>query len=74
MVVKSNLKVIMAKKKISSLSELQRLTGISRPIIYRIADDELIRKVTFDKLITVCEAIGCEFDELVIMRYEDANR
>jgi putative transcriptional regulator len=61
--VKSNLHTLMGQKKIKSINQLSQLTGISRPTLTRIYNDESdrIELLTIQKL---CEFFECEVGDL----------
>lgn len=69
--VRSNLHVLMGKHKIKSINQLANETGISRPTLTRIYNDEMdrIELLTIQKL---CDFFGClPGDILVLEETED---
>jgi putative transcriptional regulator len=69
--VKSNLHVLMGKKKIKSINQLANETGISRPTLTRIYNDEMdrIELLTIQKL---CDFFDCLPGDLLVLE-EDLN-
>lgn len=68
--VKSNLHVLMGKKKIKSINSLAIETGISRPTLTRIYNDEMdrIELLTIQKL---CEFFDCLPGDLLVLEDVD---
>jgi putative transcriptional regulator len=64
--VKSNLHVLMGKKKIRSINQLAIETGISRPTLTRIYNDESdrIELLTIAKL---CDFFNCLPGDLLVL-------
>lgn len=62
--VKLNLAPLMANSNIKSVSELSRITGISRPTLYKHAKGEakVIENRTIEKL---CNAFNCEIKDIL---------
>lgn len=68
MSLKSNLPVLMAERKIKSVSQLQELTGLSRNAINRAmddTDDKRISGTTLSTLIKICDALQCSLSDLI---------
>jgi putative transcriptional regulator len=70
--VKSNLHVLMGKKKIKSINQLANDTGISRPTLTRIYNDEMdrIELLTIQKL---CDFFDCLPGDLLVLE-EDTDK
>lgn len=64
-IVKVNLKVEMAKAKIKNISELSRLTGISRYSLTKYCSPEGMNDITLKTLIKICTALKCNIDDLI---------
>ena len=62
--VKSNLHVLMGKKKIKSINQLAIETGISRPTLTRIYYDQSDR-IEFGTIEKLCDFFDCEVGELI---------
>lgn len=67
--VKSNLHVLMGKKKIKSINQLANETGLSRPTLTRIYNDDMdrIELLTIQKL---CDFFECEPGDLLVLEGE----
>lgn len=65
----NNLRVIMAKKKMS-ISKLSRKTGLSRTTIFNLYYEKSkgIEFVTLDK---ICKALQCSIEEVIISPAEN---
>ena len=61
--VKSNLHILMGEKKIRSINQLSKETGISRPTLTRIYNDESDR-IEFTTIYKLCQFFGCEVGDL----------
>lgn len=73
--LKSNLAVIMAARKIKSVTQLQDKTGLSRNAINRVLndEDEKIKGTTLLTLIKICDALNCSLDELIEYKKENGD-
>lgn len=61
--IKSNLHILMGEKKIRSINQLCKETGISRPTLTRIYNDESDR-IEFTTIYKLCQFFGCEVGDL----------
>lgn len=61
--IKSNLHILMGEKKIRSINQLSKDTGISRPTLTRIYNDESDR-IEFTTIYKLCQFFGCEVGDL----------
>ncbi|MGM7719408.1 helix-turn-helix domain-containing protein [Metabacillus sp. Hm71] len=61
--IKSNLHILMGEKKIRSINQLSKETGISRPTLTRIYNDESDR-IEFTTIYKLCQFFGCEVGDL----------
>lgn len=68
--VKSNLHVLMGKKKIRSINQLAIETGISRPTLTRIYNDQSDR-IEFGTIAKLCEFFECTPGELLVLEDEE---
>lgn len=66
--IKSKLHILMHDNKIKSIAKLSELTGISRPTLYRLHNDDgdRIEYGTLDKL---CKFFNCDVGDL--LKYEE---
>lgn len=65
MSVKNNLRIVMAQKRIDSVSELMQLTGLSRNALNKLWHDDDIESVKLGTLIQVCDALDIKLSELM---------
>lgn len=65
MKVVSNIRMIMAKKNIDNISELVRITGVSRNSINKLWHNENVSSLKLDTLITICEKLDVELSDLI---------
>lgn len=61
--VKSNLHILMGQKKIKSINQLSKETGISRPTLTRIYNDESDR-IEMETIYKLCTFFGCNVGDL----------
>lgn len=62
--IKSRLHILMHDHKVKSISKLSELTGISRPTLYRLQNDDGDR-IEYGTLNTLCAFFDCELGELL---------
>ncbi|MEC3421812.1 helix-turn-helix transcriptional regulator, partial [Bacillus cereus] len=65
MKVVSNIRMIMAKKNIDNISDLVRITGVSRNSINKLWHNENVSSLKLDTLITICEKLDVELLDLI---------
>ncbi|WP_232289621.1 helix-turn-helix domain-containing protein, partial [Bacillus thuringiensis] len=63
--VVSNIRMIMAKKNIDNISDLVRITGVSRNSINKLWHNENVSSLKLDTLITICEKLDVELLDLI---------
>lgn len=68
--IKSRLHILMGEKKIRSIHELSRLTGISRPTLTRLYNDESDR-LDFGTITTLCDFFDVPLSELLTLVEEE---
>lgn len=70
LVVRHNLPLLMAKKRIKSIKELSRITGYDYVTLYRFSS--YVYKKTDNKLIAdLCEFFGCNVGDLLYLEEEN---
>lgn len=67
MELKINLEELMWQKRIKSISKLSEMTGISRQTLHRLSDNKSAG-VQLSTLETLCKALDCDIDELIIKK------
>ncbi|MDQ0257952.1 putative transcriptional regulator [Evansella vedderi] len=65
MAITNNLRIIMAKKKIDSVSELMLITHLSRNALNKLYHDEDIDTVKLGTLIKLCDSLNVPLSELL---------
>ncbi|MBD2800901.1 helix-turn-helix transcriptional regulator [Xenorhabdus sp. M] len=65
MKVVSNIRMIMAKKNIDNISDLVRITGVSRNSINKLWHNENVSSLKLETLITICEKLDVELSDLI---------
>jgi putative transcriptional regulator len=62
----------MAVKRINSLTELMRITKLSRNALNKLWHDEEVETVKLETLMKICDALGISLSELV--EYDPGER
>ncbi|AFV22207.1 helix-turn-helix transcriptional regulator [Bacillus mycoides] len=73
MKVVSNIRMIMAKKNIDNISDLVRITGVSRNSINKLWHNENVSSLKLDTLITICEKLDVELLDLIEYIRDDSE-
>lgn len=68
--VKFKLHILMGKHKIRSISQLSKETGLSRPTLTKIYDNETFR-VEFETIEKLCEYFDCDVVDLMNLEKEE---
>lgn len=63
--VQNNLRIIMAKKRIDSLSDLINKTGLSRKILNKLWHNEDLESVKLGTLLVICERLEIPLSDLI---------
>lgn len=61
----NNIRMIMATKNIDNISELLRITGVSRNSINKLWHNENVSSLRLDTLITICEKLDVKLSDLI---------
>ena len=61
--LKNNLRILMAKKDIRSISELERKSGVSRQVLDRLEKNKS-KRLDFETVVKLCDALECDIDDL----------
>jgi putative transcriptional regulator len=70
--IKSKLRFLMAEKKINSISELQRITGLSRNALNKLFHEEGLEGLTLGTLHRICQTLDkTEIHDLVQFELPD---
>lgn len=65
MSIRNSLRIIMAQKRIDNLTELMKLTGLSRNALNKLWHDEDLESVKLGTLIQVCDSLGIALSDLI---------
>lgn len=68
MVVKNNLRILMAKHKMS-IQDVHEKTGLSRTTISKLYN-ESSAKIGFDTIVELCKLFKCEVSDLLYLESE----
>ncbi|AEA19890.1 hypothetical protein DF16_pBMB8513orf00011 (plasmid) [Bacillus thuringiensis serovar kurstaki str. YBT-1520] len=63
----------MAKKNIDNISDLVRITGVSRNSINKLWHNENVSSLKLDTLITICEKLDVELLDLIEYIRDDSE-
>ena len=67
--LKNNLRVLMAKKGIRTMVELEKRSGVSRQVLDRL-DKDKSKRLDFDTVIKLCDLFDCEPGDLLYIDKE----
>lgn len=70
MILENNLRIIMAKKRINSISELINKTGLSRNALNKLWKNENLESVKLGTLLVICEKLDVSLAELIEYKSE----
>lgn len=62
---KTNIRMLMAERRINSIKELTTLTGLSRPPLDKLYKDQKLETLTLDTLAKVCDVFNCKLSDLI---------
>ena len=62
---KSNLRYLMADKKIDSIKNLVELTGVSRPPLDKLYKEKDLETLSLDVLARICKYFNCKIEDLI---------
>ncbi|KIL79543.1 helix-turn-helix domain-containing protein [Bacillus badius] len=62
--IEFQLQLLMAKKKIKSITQLAELTGLSRPTLSRIYNNET-KRIDANTTYVLCKFFECEIGDLI---------
>ncbi|WP_050613295.1 helix-turn-helix domain-containing protein [Bacillus testis] len=65
MVVRNNLRVLMAKHKMN-IQDVSDATGLSRKSISKLYHEESVQ-ITFDVIARICKLFDCDVDDLLYL-------
>ncbi len=68
-VLKNNLRLLMAKKGIRTMVELEEKSGVSRQVLDRF-EKEKSKRLDFDTIVKLCLFFECEVGDLLYLEDE----
>lgn len=63
--IKNKLRLIMAEKRIDSIAELMKITGLSRNAVNKLWHDQDLETVKLETLIQICKPLNIALSELI---------
>ncbi len=63
---KSKLRFLMAEHKINSITELMKITKVSREPLMKLYNEENLETLKLDVLARICDAFNCSLDTLIV--------
>ncbi|HGK2418561.1 TPA: helix-turn-helix domain-containing protein, partial [Streptococcus pneumoniae] len=64
MKVVNNIRMIMAQKNIDNITELMKITGVSRNSINKLWHNENVSSLRLDTLLMICETLDLKLSDL----------
>ncbi|MED4399820.1 helix-turn-helix transcriptional regulator [Metabacillus fastidiosus] len=71
MIVRNNLRVLMAKHKMN-IKDVHEKTGLSRTTISKLYNEEST-KIGMDTIASLCTLFGCEVNDLLYLENDNSN-
>ncbi len=69
--LRCNLRLILAEKKIDSITEVVELSKVSRNSIAKLYHEKEIETLKLETLFKLCDALHCSLSELIEYTQED---
>ncbi|KMT22324.1 helix-turn-helix domain-containing protein [Clostridium cylindrosporum] len=63
--IKCNLRILMAEHKVDDISQLMKMSGLSRNSINKLYKEEDISSIKIDTLIKLCNVFKCNLSTLI---------
>ena len=63
--IKNNLRILMAERRINSLTELMKITGLSRNALNKLWHDEELETVKLETLMKICDSLHIKLSDLL---------
>ncbi|RVT56442.1 helix-turn-helix domain-containing protein [Niallia taxi] len=74
MELENNIRLIMAKRRINSISDLITITGLSRNALNKLWHNENLESVKLGTLIEICNKLDIKLSELIEFTPENYNK
>lgn len=68
--IKSNLRLIMAKNGIRNVSEVGDICKVSNPTITKLNNDRKLESLSLETILKICAGLNCTIEELIEVDYE----
>lgn len=68
-VLKNNLRILMAKKGVRTMVDLEAKAGVSRQVLDRFEKDKS-KRLDFDTIVKLCSFFECEVGDLLFLEEE----
>jgi putative transcriptional regulator len=68
-VLKNNLRILMAKKGVRTMVELEEKAGVSRQVLDRFEKDKS-KRLDFETVVKLCNFFECEVGDLLYLEEE----
>lgn len=65
MPIENKLRLVMANKRIDSISELIEITGVSRNSLNKLWHNEDLESIKVETLVKICRALDIELNQLI---------
>lgn len=65
MALKNKLRIIMAERMINNLTDLIRITGLSRNALNKLWHNQDVESVKLETLIQICKSLGIKLSDLL---------
>jgi DNA-binding Xre family transcriptional regulator len=69
--IRSNLRIIMAKKRIKNVTEVAELCQISNPTITKLNNDRKLESLSLETILKLCAGLECTMEELIEVDYDE---
>lgn len=71
-VLKNNLRLLMAKKGVRTMVELEEKSGVSRQVLDRFEKDKS-KRLDFETVVKLCQFFECEVGELLYIDEQEGE-
>lgn len=68
--IKSNLRLIMAKKGIRNVSDVGDICKVSNPTITKLNNDRKLQSLSLETILKICAGLNCTMEELLEVDYD----
>lgn len=70
MELRNNLRILMAKKGVRTMVELEERSGVSRQVLDRL-DKNKSKRLDFDTIVKLCKFFECEVGDLLYLEEKE---